>query len=88
MIELNQNQINDVNGGIWGNVAGAVLGAAGAGLGALDSGASGGAVIASIAGGFVAGGFSPVSGFRSFAINLGGSYGGSRISNEVAIALE
>lgn len=77
MQELTFEQVEEVSGGVWANVAGAALGASGAYLGASEAGGSGLSSLSAGVAGAIGGFFSPVSGFSSFARNLGASYGGS-----------
>ena len=77
MQELRFEQIGKVSGGIWANLGGAALGAAGAYFGASHGGASGLSSLGAAAAGALGGFFSPVTGARSFAQTLGISYGAS-----------
>jgi lactobin A/cerein 7B family class IIb bacteriocin len=77
MQELTFEQVEEVSGGIWANLGGAALGAAGAYFGASHGGASGLSSLGAAAAGGLGGFFSPVSGARSFALTLGVSYGTS-----------
>ncbi|MCF7514779.1 hypothetical protein L3V43_14355 [Pseudoalteromonas sp. L23] len=86
MKELNTNEIQEVNGAIWANVVGAVVGAIGGGLAAITAKgnqATGSDILGGAVAGGVAGAVSPVSSVGRAVATIGGAAAGGGAAGDL-----